>query len=75
VTLRLNTDTITYFKVLAKETGIPYQNLINLYLTEYAHSGKKLTIKWHLERVQILRGCRARPMHSNHEDVACPRGR
>ena len=44
VTLRLNTDAIAYFKALAKETGIPYQNLINLYLTECAHSGKKLTL-------------------------------
>ena len=46
VTLRLNTDAIAYFKSLAKETGIPYQNLINLYLTECARSGKKLTLKW-----------------------------
>jgi len=46
VTLRLNTDAVSYFKALAKETGIPYQNLINLYLTECAHSGKKLTLKW-----------------------------
>lgn len=46
VTLRLNTDAVTYFKALAKETGVPYQNLINLYLTECAHSTKKLTLKW-----------------------------
>jgi len=30
VTLRLGTDVIEYFKGLAQETGIPYQNLINL---------------------------------------------
>jgi len=46
VTLRLNTDVISYFKALAEETGVPYQNLINLYLTECAHSGKKLTLTW-----------------------------
>lgn len=46
VTLRLSTDVIQYFKALAKETGIPYQNLINLYLRECAHSGKKLTLTW-----------------------------
>ena len=28
ITLRVNTDAITYFKALANETGIPYQNLI-----------------------------------------------
>ena len=46
VSLRLNKETIAYFKAMAIETGIPYQNLINLYLTECAHSGKKLTLKW-----------------------------
>ena len=46
VTLRLGVDVITYFKALAKETGIPYQNLINLYLRQCAQSGKKLTLQW-----------------------------
>jgi len=46
VTLRLALDVIAYFKALAAETGIPYQNLINLYLKECASSGKKLALKW-----------------------------
>jgi uncharacterized protein (DUF4415 family) len=46
VTLRLGVDVIEYFKALAEETGIPYQNLINLYLRECAHSERKLTLKW-----------------------------
>ena len=46
VTLRLGMDVIEYFKTLAEETGIPYQNLINLYLRECAHSRKKLTLSW-----------------------------
>ncbi len=46
VTLRLGTDVVEYFKALAEETGIPYQNLINLYLRECAHSHKKLTLGW-----------------------------
>lgn len=46
VTLRLGVDVIKYFKELAEETGIPYQNLINLYLQDCAHSGKKLELKW-----------------------------
>jgi len=46
VTLRLNVDAITYFKQMATETGVPYQNLINLYLTECAYSCKKLKLKW-----------------------------
>lgn len=44
MTLRLNTDAISYFKAMAAETGIPYQNRVNLYLTECAHSGKKLAL-------------------------------
>jgi predicted DNA binding CopG/RHH family protein len=46
VTMRLGTDVIAYFKALAAETGIPYQNLIDLYLRECAHSHKKLALKW-----------------------------
>jgi len=46
VTLRLGVDVIDYFKGLAAETGIPYQNLINLYLRDCALSNKKLIFKW-----------------------------
>ena len=46
VTLRLSIDVIKYFKGLAEETGIPYQNLINLYLRDCAHSHKKLELNW-----------------------------
>ena len=46
VTIRLGTDVVAYFKLLAKETGVPYQNLINLYLSDCAHTGKKLALKW-----------------------------
>ena len=33
-------------KKLAEETGIPYQNLINLYLRDCVQSHKKPSIKW-----------------------------
>jgi len=46
VTLRLGVDVIEYFKGLAEETGIPYQNLINLYLRECAQSSKRPSLKW-----------------------------
>ena len=46
VTLRLGVDVIEYFKGLAQEIGIPYQNLINLYLTDCAQSRKKLRLNW-----------------------------
>jgi uncharacterized protein (DUF4415 family) len=44
VTLRLGVDVIQYFKQMAEETGIPYQNLVNLYLRQCARSHKKLTV-------------------------------
>ena len=46
VTIRLDHDTVNYFKSLAEETGIAYQTLINLYLRECAATGKKLTTTW-----------------------------
>ena len=46
ITLRLGVDVIKYFKSLASETGIPYQNLIDLYLKDCVHSHKKLTLNW-----------------------------
>jgi len=46
ITIRLGVDALEYFKAQAEETGISYQNLINLYLMECAHSGKKLTLQW-----------------------------
>jgi uncharacterized protein (DUF4415 family) len=46
VTLRLGVDVIEYFKGLAKETGVPYQNLINHYLRDCVLSHKKLIFKW-----------------------------
>ena len=46
VTIRLDEVSISYFKALAEETGIPYQSLINLYLKDCAASGKKLSMAW-----------------------------
>ncbi len=46
VTIRLDALTIDYFKALADESGISYQNLINLYLQDCAQSKKKPKVKW-----------------------------
>lgn len=46
VTIRLDQDSISYFKSMSEETGIPYQSLINLYLKECASLGKKLSLSW-----------------------------
>ena len=46
VTIRLDGDTLEYFRSLAEETGIKYQTLINLYLRECAETKKKLSMRW-----------------------------
>ena len=34
VTIRLGADVVEYFKSMAKQLGVPYQNLMNLYLRD-----------------------------------------
>jgi len=46
VTINLSIEAIDYFKAQAKEMGIPYQTLINLYLTDCAHSKRRLQLSW-----------------------------
>lgn len=46
ITIRLDKGTVAYFKALATQLGMPYQNIINLYLRECAFTRKKLEIKW-----------------------------
>jgi len=46
ITIRLDASTIDYFKDLSKRSGIPYQNLINLYLRDCAAEKKRLKLEW-----------------------------
>ena len=46
ITIRLDNNTIEYFKELARETGFSYQILINLYLKDCADNHKKLGVQW-----------------------------
>ena len=46
ITIRVGVDVLDYFKELAEETGIPYQNLINLYLRDCVISKKRPSLKW-----------------------------
>lgn len=46
VTIRLDQDTIAYFKTLSRESELPYQTLINLYLRDCATSGRRLKLDW-----------------------------
>lgn len=46
VTIRLDTMAVAYFKQLAAELGMPYQNLINLFLRECALQRRRPSIQW-----------------------------
>ena len=46
ISIKLKNETINYFKELAQETGIAYQNLIDMYLTDCAEKQKKLKLLW-----------------------------
>ena len=46
VTLRLDTSSVDYFKTLAAEFGMPYQNLINLFLRDCAEQKRIPSIQW-----------------------------
>ena len=42
ITISINNDVLDYFKNMAVEMGIPYQNLISLYLADCAKNKKKI---------------------------------
>ena len=46
ITIRIDNDTIEYFKDQAKATSISYQNLINLYLSDCAMNKKTINLVW-----------------------------
>ena len=47
ITINLDVDTINYFKTQAETTGIPYQTLINLFLSDCATQKRQLQTTWH----------------------------
>jgi len=52
ITIRLDDVTVAYFKALAEEIGLSYQNLMNFYLRECALDRKRPSMKWveHVEQ-------------------------
>jgi predicted DNA binding CopG/RHH family protein len=46
ITIRLDEESIMYFKAISEEVGIPYQSLINLYLRDCAATHRKLNLNW-----------------------------
>ena len=44
MTIRLDDQVIDYFKNMAEETGMPYQNIINYYLLDCVKEKKHLEV-------------------------------
>ena len=44
ITIRLDDTVIAYFKEMADQTGMPYQNIINYYLLDCVKNNKKMKI-------------------------------
>ncbi len=46
ITININVEALDYFKEMAEQSGIPYQTLINLYLSDCAEKKRELKISW-----------------------------
>lgn len=46
VTMYIDNDAVEYFKKESQKTGLPYQTLINLYLSDCASKKRKLNLTW-----------------------------
>jgi predicted DNA binding CopG/RHH family protein len=46
ITIRIDEDSLAYFKEVAAELGIPYQNLINSYLRDCVANKRKPSVRW-----------------------------
>jgi predicted DNA binding CopG/RHH family protein len=46
ISIKIESDTIDYFKELASKVGIPYQNLMNSYLTDCAVKHVEPKLDW-----------------------------
>lgn len=46
ITINIDNDVIDFFKNMSLSSGIPYQTLINLYLSDCMTNNRKLNISW-----------------------------
>lgn len=46
VTIKISPSVINYFKEQATQIGMPYQTLINLYLSDCVKNKRKLQMSW-----------------------------
>ena len=46
ITINIDTETVDYFKAQSEQSGIPYQTLINLYLSDCVKNKRQLKMEW-----------------------------
>ncbi len=46
ITINIDVEVIDFFKRMLSTSGIPYQTLINLYLSDCANQNRKINISW-----------------------------
>ena len=46
ITINIDSETIDYFKAQSQDSGIPYQTLINLYLSDCVKNKRHLNLSW-----------------------------
>ena len=46
ITIRLDDEVVNYFKNMAEETGMPYQNIINYYLKDCVKEKRHLEVSF-----------------------------
>ncbi len=46
ITINIDSDTIQFFENMSHSSGIPYQTLINLYLSDCAANNRQLHLSW-----------------------------
>ena len=50
ITIRIDAAAVDYFKEMAAELGMPYQNLINLFLRDCAIERRRPVVEWPREQ-------------------------
>ena len=46
ISIKIDQSVIDYFKSLSSDNGIPYQTLINMYLSDCVRNKRKIEISW-----------------------------
>ena len=73
ISIRIDMDTLAYFKNQSERTGIAYQNLINLYLSDCAAHSKTINISWKqilVIAVNLAPGGRALPGFDAYNELS-----